>query len=344
MQAAISLLKPYHRLRLNHHDHHLHRRHHYDHRHILYPLLLIARSNRPMTTTGGGGGNKPGAFTTIKERVTFEREIKKSKFIAISGPISDERSAHSFLSEVRDPRATHNCWAYKVGDQYRSNDDGEPSGTAGKPIHSAIVSSGIDRVMVVVIRHFGGIKLGTGGLVRAYGGVAAECLKNAPTVLVKSKVPMGLEVPFDLLGVVYHQLRTSSKIMKLEKTISPWSLSKLILTELRVWRMLLKPIVAEKLFSTSAEINLSNHSHAELTHEKNPSYICELLKLCKEFYERIKNELHSSAGGGKDLRISFTDQVPCAFWLLLHSDLNEIRITSVLEDVPSMLTNITLLM
>ncbi|THG05180.1 hypothetical protein TEA_006346 [Camellia sinensis var. sinensis] len=147
-----------------------------------------------MTTTGGGGSNKPGAFTTIKERVTFEREIKKSKFIAISGPISDERSAHSFLSEV--------------GDQYRSNDDGEPSGTAGKPIYSAIVSSGIDRVMVVVIRHFGGIKLGTGGLVRAYGGVAAECLKNAPTVLVKSKVPMGLEVPFDLLGVVYHQLQS----------------------------------------------------------------------------------------------------------------------------------------
>lgn len=55
---------------------------------------------------------------------------------------------------------------------------------------------------------------------------------------------------------------------------------------------------------------------------------------------RIKNELYSSAGGGKDLRISFTDQVPCAFWLLLHSDLHEIRITSVLEDMPSMLANI----
>ncbi|KAE9466211.1 hypothetical protein C3L33_01864, partial [Rhododendron williamsianum] len=92
-----------------------------------------------------------------------------------------------------------------VGDQYRSNDDGEPSGTAGKPIHSAIVSSGVDRVMVVVIRYFGGIKLGTGGLVRAYGGVAAECLKNSTTVLVKSKVQLGMEVPFDLLGVVYHQ-------------------------------------------------------------------------------------------------------------------------------------------
>lgn len=62
--------------------------------------------------------------------------------------------------------------------------------------------------MVVVIRYFGGIKLGTGGLVRAYGGVAAECLRNAPTCLVKAKVPMGLEIPYDLLGVLYHQLQS----------------------------------------------------------------------------------------------------------------------------------------
>ncbi|XP_042014915.1 IMPACT family member in pol 5'region-like isoform X3 [Salvia splendens] len=155
-----------------------------------------------MVTASSGGG---GAFTTLKERVSFDKEIKKSKFIAIAAPISDEPSAFSFLSEVRESRATHNCWAYKIGDQFRSNDDGEPSGTAGKPIQSAIESSGIDRVMVVVIRYFGGIKLGTGGLVRAYGGVAAECLKNGQTCLVKSKVPMGLEVTFDLLGVLYHQ-------------------------------------------------------------------------------------------------------------------------------------------
>lgn len=163
-------------------------------------------TNGSSSRSSGNAG--AGAYTTIKERVTFEREIKKSKFIAIAGPISDERSALSFLSLVRDPRATHNCWAYKVGDQYRSNDDGEPSSTAGKPIHSAIVSSGIDRVMVVVIRYFGGIKLGTGGLVRAYGGVTSECLRNAPTCLVKSKVPIGVEVPFDLLGILYHQLQS----------------------------------------------------------------------------------------------------------------------------------------
>ncbi|KAL0423148.1 UNVERIFIED_CONTAM: IMPACT family member in pol 5'region [Sesamum radiatum] len=149
---------------------------------------MVATSSSSSSTPTPSNNSTAGAFTTLTQRVTFEKEIKKSKFIAIAGPLFDERSAMSFLSEVRDPRATHNCWAYKVGDQFRSNDDGEPSGTAGKPIQSAIDSSGIDRVMVVVIRYFGGIKLGTGGLVRAYGGVAAECLRNAPTCVVKSKL------------------------------------------------------------------------------------------------------------------------------------------------------------
>ncbi|XP_009604730.1 uncharacterized protein LOC107780674 [Nicotiana tabacum] len=192
-------------------NHHLYRRRR-NHYLIFSPAILFSGTGKQMVTTSSSSSSNPnnskGAFTTIKERATFEKEIKKSKFIAIAGHIPDERSAQSFLSEVKDPRATHNCWAYKVGEQYRSNDDGEPSGTAGKPIHSAIASSGLDRVMVVVIRYFGGIKLGTGGLVRAYGGVAAECLRNAPTCLIKSKVPMGLEVPFDLLGVLYHQLQS----------------------------------------------------------------------------------------------------------------------------------------
>ncbi|KHN14435.1 uncharacterized protein LOC114395405 [Glycine soja] len=176
--------------------------------HRIYASLIYIAKAKKTTMASTSSSNPGGAFTTLQERVTFEKEIKKSKFIAIAGPIPDEKSAMSFLSLVRDPRATHNCWAYKVGDQYRSNDDGEPSGTAGKPIQTAIDSSGIDRVMVVVIRYFGGIKLGTGGLVRAYGGVASECLRNAPTCLVKTKVPMGVEVPFELVGVLNHQLQS----------------------------------------------------------------------------------------------------------------------------------------
>ncbi|KAK7346052.1 hypothetical protein VNO80_20565 [Phaseolus coccineus] len=168
-------------------------------------LFAIAKANK---TTMASTSNSGGAFTTIQERVVIKKEIKKSKFIAIAGHIPDEKSAMSFLSQVRDPRATHNTWAYKVGDQYRSNDDREVSGTAGKPIQAAIDSSGIDRVMVVVIRHYGGIKLGTGGLVRAYGGIASECLRIAPTCLMKTKVPMGVEVPSALLGVLLHQVKS----------------------------------------------------------------------------------------------------------------------------------------
>ncbi|KAJ0981461.1 hypothetical protein J5N97_009716 [Dioscorea zingiberensis] len=159
------------------------------------------------SSSGGSARRTPSPYTTLRDRASCEREIKRSKFIAIASPIHNEGSAQSFLSEVRDPRATHNCWAYKLGDQFRCNDDGEPSGTAGKPIYSAIVSSGIDMVMVVVIRYFGGIKLGTGGLVRAYGGVALDCLKSAETCLVKPKAPVGIEVPYNLLGTVYHQLQ-----------------------------------------------------------------------------------------------------------------------------------------
>ncbi|KAL6647459.1 hypothetical protein ACP70R_014896 [Stipagrostis hirtigluma subsp. patula] len=167
------------------------------------PASVTARAMSSSSSSSAA----PSPYTTLVGRVTCEREIKRSKFIAIAAPVPNERAAMSFLDEVKDPRATHNCWAYKVGEQFRYNDDGEPSSTAGKPIYSAIVSSGIDMVMVVVIRYFGGIKLGTGGLVRAYGGVASECLKDAPTCLVKPKARVGMEVPFDLLGTVYNQLQ-----------------------------------------------------------------------------------------------------------------------------------------
>lgn len=87
------------------------------------------RSMVTCSSSSSSSSNRgPGEFTTLKEEYRYDKEIKKSKFIAIAAPLFDESSAHSFLSRVRESRATHNCWAYKVGDQYRSNDDGEPSG------------------------------------------------------------------------------------------------------------------------------------------------------------------------------------------------------------------------
>lgn len=140
---------------------------------------------------------------TLAEQHTHSQEIKKSRFIAVALPVSSREKALEKIEEIRDPQATHNCWAYKVGDEYRFSDDGEPGGTAGRPILAAIEGQGLDRVLVVVTRFFGGIKLGAGGLVRAYGGSAAECLRTASKKEVTIKVIVNVEAPFGLTGAVY---------------------------------------------------------------------------------------------------------------------------------------------
>ncbi len=130
-------------------------------------------------------------------------EVKHSRFIARAAPVSTPEAALAFLREVADPDATHNCWAYRIGGEYRSSDDNEPAGTAGRPILAAIDGQDCDRVMVVVTRWFGGIKLGAGGLVRAYGGAAAECLRLAekrPLIAMRS---LWLAAPFEDLGALH---------------------------------------------------------------------------------------------------------------------------------------------
>lgn len=119
---------------------------------------------------------------TLAHQVTHQIEVKKSRFLAVAAAAADPQQAQAVLARVADPQATHNCWAWRIGQAYRVSDDGEPGGTAGRPILAAIDGQGFDQVMVVVTRWFGGVKLGAGGLVRAYGGAAAECLRTAPRV------------------------------------------------------------------------------------------------------------------------------------------------------------------
>ncbi|MGP3710678.1 IMPACT family protein [Brucella sp. RRSP16] len=116
---------------------------------------------------------------TISRVETFSQEIRKSRFLAIAAPVANEQAAKDFLSEHSDLAANHNCWAWRMGQNYRFSDDGEPSGTAGKPILQAIDGQQLDNIVVVVTRWFGGILLGSGGLMRAYGGTAATCLRQA---------------------------------------------------------------------------------------------------------------------------------------------------------------------
>ena len=149
------------------------------------------------------GSPEPRTVVTLARRRVVEQEIKRSRFIAVALRADDAQAALDGLAEVRDPSATHNCWAYRVGDAYRFSDDGEPAGTAGRPILSAIEGQGVDRVMVVVARHFGGVKLGAGGLVRAYGGTAAECLRTAKRVELRPRARLRVAIDFGDVGALY---------------------------------------------------------------------------------------------------------------------------------------------
>ena len=140
---------------------------------------------------------------TLAGPADFLLEVKHSRFLAQAGPVDSAEAAHAFMATVADPTATHNCWAWRVGDQYRSSDDGEPAGTAGRPILAAIDGQGYDRVAVVVTRWFGGIKLGAGGLVRAYGGAAAECLRRARRLPLVAMRTVVLQAGFDDIGAVH---------------------------------------------------------------------------------------------------------------------------------------------
>jgi uncharacterized YigZ family protein len=136
----------------------------------------------------------------------LEEEIKKSRFIARVSRAQTPEEALAFLASVRDPKATHNCWAYRMGELYRFSDDGEPGGTAGRPILAAIDSQGLDEVMAVVTRYYGGIKLGAGGLARAYGNTVAECLRVAERLELRPIVTVTLSAPFELTGPLYQLL------------------------------------------------------------------------------------------------------------------------------------------
>lgn len=129
--------------------------------------------------------------------------MKKSRFLASALPLTDDADLERCLNDLRHDDASHNCWAWRIGEQCRSSDDGEPGGTAGRPILAAIDGAGLDHVLVVVARWFGGIKLGAGGLVRAYGGAAAECLRQAPQREVQARGSLRVLGSVALLGIVY---------------------------------------------------------------------------------------------------------------------------------------------
>ena len=140
-------------------------------------------------------------YTTIQGENTVEIVIEKSRFIATAIHVDSVEDAQEFIASKRKKYfdATHNCYGYLIGDKAKFSDDGEPQGTAGMPIYECIKNSKIDHVCVVVTRYFGGIKLGAGGLVRAYSGSCAEALKSATKVNMTDCTIAEVVVDYSLL-------------------------------------------------------------------------------------------------------------------------------------------------
>jgi len=155
---------------------------------------------------------------TLDHTEIFEQDIRKSRFLAIACPVESEAEAKARLAEVWDASASHNCWAWRIGQAYRFSDDGEPSGTAGKPILQAIDGQDLDRTLVVVTRWFGGILLGSGGLMRAYGGTAAACLRAAAKTEYVERATLSVSLGFSDLALVKARLSAFTGLVMDDET------------------------------------------------------------------------------------------------------------------------------
>ena len=151
--------------------------------------------------------------STLVDLCEYREEIRKSRFITLAAPITNAQQAQDFIEQHSDLNASHNCWAWKHGDQYRSSDDGEPGGTAGRPILSAIEAQDCDQVVVLVIRWYGGIQLGTGGLARAYGGGANKCLQGAEKLRLISRVALDCSCNFSELALIKLRVAESGGLL-----------------------------------------------------------------------------------------------------------------------------------
>jgi uncharacterized YigZ family protein len=147
------------------------------------------------------------AFRTFAQPFQSELKEKGSRFIAFGFPVENEEEIKMHLNELRQqfPDATHHCYAYKLGQNYRANDDGEHNNSAGLPIYRQILSSGLDQLLIVVVRYFGGKKLGIPGLIKAYGAAAKSCMASAPIIerhpIIRYKISASPEFEYQIFEI-----------------------------------------------------------------------------------------------------------------------------------------------
>ena len=158
------------------------------------------------------------SYFTVKPEGQTEIIIQKSRFIGYVKRVVSEEEAQNFVQRIKKKHydATHNCSAYLIGENdqiQKANDDGEPGGTAGVPILEVIKRKQLKNTAIVVTRYFGGIKLGAGGLIRAYGSVAAEALKATGLVKMQLMRTCTVKTEYSLLGLLENALQNTPFIL-----------------------------------------------------------------------------------------------------------------------------------
>jgi len=152
----------------------------------------------------------------IRNNIDDEQIIKNSRFITRLVKITKKDEAEDILNNVKKeyPKATHYCYAYIVNDYKKASDDGEPGGTAGMPILNVLEKEDMTSVIAIVVRYFGGIKLGAGGLVRAYSSSVRDTLKKADKILLIEGVQIKITIPYDRQNELNYILKDSEIVDK----------------------------------------------------------------------------------------------------------------------------------
>jgi len=153
---------------------------------------------------------------TLAAPAHAELLLRKSRFIACVQPVPDRAAAQAIVAALRaeHPGATHVCWALMAGGQSAAVDDGEPSGTAGRPMLEVLRHHDLEGVLATVVRYFGGVKLGAGGLVRAYADSVAQVLQQAQTVPLQRLQALRCAVPYAFEGAVRRELAAVGAILR----------------------------------------------------------------------------------------------------------------------------------
>jgi uncharacterized YigZ family protein len=154
--------------------------------------------------------------STIASAVVSELLIKKSRFIGCVQPVPDRSTAQAIVASLREqhPGATHVCWSLMAGGHSAAVDDGEPSGTAGRPMLEVLRHQDLEGVLATVVRYYGGIQLGAGGLVRAYTDCVAQALKGATKVPIVKARTLQCSVPYALEGMLRRAIDAAGGVLQ----------------------------------------------------------------------------------------------------------------------------------